>query len=168
MLAAHADHLAALFQCGGGGGGATLPRSQLLAFARSQTDYILGAIVGYDAKFPEQVHYRGALMSSIKSSPRKITCKGGFVYYSKDAPNLIVIVGGPDGYDWYEGIARGTFIHMTLVHVTLSGLEEFFGSAKRLGEWIRSCRRGVFSNLPKIQGLGGDLGYSWRCSLRLV
>jgi hypothetical protein len=68
-------------------------------------------MVGYGARFPEQVHHRGASVPSIKSSPGKITCKGGFVYYSRDAPNPIVIVGGPDGYDWYEGIAGNLYPH---------------------------------------------------------
>ncbi|OEL19870.1 Endoglucanase 15 [Dichanthelium oligosanthes] len=57
-------------------------------------DYILGAnpgrmsyMVGYGTRFPEQVHHRGAPVPSIKSSPGKITCKGGFDYFSRSAPN---------------------------------------------------------------------------------
>ena len=45
-------------------------------------------------------------MPSIKSSPGKITCKGGFDYFSKSTPNPNVlvgaIVGGPDGNDHYN------------------------------------------------------------------
>ncbi|XP_066365030.1 endoglucanase 14-like [Miscanthus floridulus] len=119
VLAAHSDHLQAAAGAGASlrCGGATLPPSQLLAFARSQADYILGAnpermsyMVGYGARFPEQVHHRGASVPSIKSSPGKITCKGGFGYYSRDAPNPNVIVGaivgGPDGSDRYDDSRR--------------------------------------------------------------
>ncbi|KAL6594609.1 hypothetical protein ACP70R_048347 [Stipagrostis hirtigluma subsp. patula] len=112
VLAAHADHLAAAgatLQCGG----ASLPPSQLRSFARSQVDYILGAnpgrmsyMVGYGGRFPAQVHHRGASLPSIKASPGKVTCKGGFAYMNKDTPNPNVlagaIVGGPDANDQYN------------------------------------------------------------------
>ncbi|KAL6865368.1 hypothetical protein ACP4OV_016519 [Aristida adscensionis] len=112
VLAAHGDHLAAAgasLQCGG----ASLPPQQLLAFARSQVDYILGAnprrtsyMVGHGESFPAQLHHRGASLPSIKSSPGKVTCKGGFAYMAKAAPNPNVIagaiVGGPDANDWYN------------------------------------------------------------------
>ncbi|KAG2624395.1 hypothetical protein PVAP13_3KG126800 [Panicum virgatum] len=111
VAAAHADHLAgASLRCGGG---AALPPPQLLSFARSQVDYILGAnpgrmsyMVGYGPRFPAEVHHRGSSVPSIKSSPGKITCKGGFDYFSKSTPkpNVLVgaIVGGPDGNDHYN------------------------------------------------------------------
>uniref|UniRef100_K3ZDW4 cellulase n=1 Tax=Setaria italica TaxID=4555 RepID=K3ZDW4_SETIT len=111
VAAAHADHLAgASLRCGGW---AALPPPQLLSFARSQADYILGAnpgqmsyMVGFGARFPERVRHRGASVPSIKSSPGKITCKGGFDYFSRSTPNPNVlvgaIVGGPDGNDQYS------------------------------------------------------------------
>ncbi|CAN6349596.1 unnamed protein product [Urochloa humidicola] len=117
VAAAHADHLAgagASLRCGGGGAGAAVvPPPQLLAFARSQADYILGAnpgqmsyMVGYGARFPARVHHRGASVPSIKSSPGKITCKGGFDYFSRSSPNPNVLVGAivgrPDGNDRYS------------------------------------------------------------------
>ncbi|KAF8725763.1 hypothetical protein HU200_020315 [Digitaria exilis] len=109
VAAAHADHLVAsgaTLRCGGGS-------PELISFARSQADYILGAnpgkmsyMVGYGARFPEQVHHRGASVPSIKTSPAKITCKGGFDYYSKGTPNPNVlvgaVVGGPDEDDKYN------------------------------------------------------------------
>ncbi|CAL4895874.1 unnamed protein product [Urochloa decumbens] len=121
VAAVHADHLAAArasLQCAGGGA-ATLPPAQLLAFARSQADYILGAnpggmsyMVGYGARYPARVHHRGASVPSIKYSPGKITCKGGFEYFSRSSPNPNVlvgaIVGGPDGNDRYND-SRGNF-----------------------------------------------------------
>jgi hypothetical protein len=117
VAAVHADHLAGRsLRCGGG---AAVPPQQLLSFARSQTDYILGAnpgrmsyMVGFGARFPERVHHRGASVPSIKSSPGKITCKGGFDYFSRSTPNPNVlvgaIVGGPDGNDQYDD-SRGNF-----------------------------------------------------------
>ncbi|CAN6340477.1 unnamed protein product [Urochloa humidicola] len=116
VAAAHADHLAAAaaggasLQCGGG---AVVAPPQLLAFARSQADYILGAnpagmsyMVGYGGRFPAEVHHRGASEPSIKSGPGKITCKGGFGYLSSSSPNPNVlvgaIVGGPDENDQYS------------------------------------------------------------------
>ncbi|GJM94486.1 hypothetical protein PR202_ga11133 [Eleusine coracana subsp. coracana] len=111
VLAAHADHLAAAgatLRCGG-----ELAPSDLVAVARSQADYILGAnprkmsyMVGHGAAFPEEVHHRGASLPSIKSCPEKITCKGGFEYFNKNSPNPNVIVGaivgGPDESDQYN------------------------------------------------------------------
>ncbi|KAJ1261438.1 hypothetical protein BS78_09G029500 [Paspalum vaginatum] len=117
VAAAHADHLAATggsLRCGGG---ATPPPPQLLAFARSQVDYILGAnpgrmsyMVGYGARFPERVHHRAASVPSIRASPGKVTCKGGFDYYARNTPNSNVIVGaivgGPDENDQYNDVRQ--------------------------------------------------------------
>lgn len=112
VLAAHADHLTAArasLQCGG----ASVPPPHLISFAQSQVDYILGTnpqrmsyMVGHGTRYPAQVHHRGASVPSIKSSPAKITCKGGFDYMNKAAPNPNVIagaiVGGPDANDQYS------------------------------------------------------------------
>uniref|UniRef100_A0A0D3G2U0 Endoglucanase n=1 Tax=Oryza barthii TaxID=65489 RepID=A0A0D3G2U0_9ORYZ len=115
VLAVHADHLtagrSASLQCGGGGG--SLSPAQLTAYARSQVDYILGAnpetmsyMVGYGSRYPAEVHHRAASLPSIKSSPAKVTCKGGFDYLNKGSPdpNVIAgaIVGWPDADDWYD------------------------------------------------------------------
>ncbi|KAF0923085.1 hypothetical protein E2562_003312 [Oryza meyeriana var. granulata] len=116
VLAVHADHLtaakAASLQCSGGGGGSLSP-AQLTSFARSQVDYILGTnpetmsyMVGYGSRYPAEVHHRAASVPSIKSSPAKVTCKGGFDYFNKGSPdpNVIAgaIVGGPDANDKYN------------------------------------------------------------------
>lgn len=115
VLAVHADHLTAArsasLQCGGG---ASRSPAQLTAFVRSQVDYILGAnpetmsyMVGYGSRYPAEVHHRAASLPSIKSSPAKVTCKGGFDYLNKGSPdpNVIAgaIVGGPDADDRSEG-----------------------------------------------------------------
>ncbi|XP_017235020.1 endoglucanase 6 [Daucus carota subsp. sativus] len=85
--------------------------SQLLSFAKSQVDYILGDnpratsyMVGYGNNYPQQVHHRGSSIVSIKVNPSFVTCRGGYAtWFSRKAsdPNLLVgaIVGGPDAYD---------------------------------------------------------------------
>uniref|UniRef100_A0A803M3V3 Endoglucanase n=1 Tax=Chenopodium quinoa TaxID=63459 RepID=A0A803M3V3_CHEQI len=86
---------------------------ELIAFARSQVDYILGAnpksasyMVGYGSNFPQKVHHRGASIVSIKKDPAPVGCKDGFDWFHKDQPNPNVlvgaIVGGPDKNDNYN------------------------------------------------------------------
>ncbi|PON36204.1 Glycoside hydrolase [Trema orientale] len=86
--------------------------SELLSFARSQVDYILGSnpkkmsyMVGFESNYPTHVHHRGASIVSIKQDPTHVSCKGGFVWFYKNSsdPNVLVgaIVGGPDQNDGY-------------------------------------------------------------------
>uniref|UniRef100_A0ACD5TY72 Uncharacterized protein n=1 Tax=Avena sativa TaxID=4498 RepID=A0ACD5TY72_AVESA len=112
VLVAHADHLAAVgasLQCGG----TNLSPAQLVAFARSQVDYLLGKnpmgmsyMVGYGNRFPLQPHHRGASLPSINSNPAKISCSEGNNYFHRPGPNANVIqgaiVGGPDANDHYS------------------------------------------------------------------
>ncbi|KAK1285503.1 Endoglucanase 12 [Acorus calamus] len=92
----------------------------LVTFARSQVDYILGSnpkkmsyMVGFGSSYPLQPHHRGVSIPSIKKDPAKIPCKAGFDdWFNKNAPNPNVltgaIVGGPDGNDAYDD-SRGNF-----------------------------------------------------------
>lgn len=85
--------------------------AQLLGFAKSQVDYILGDnpratsyMVGYGNNYPQRVHHRASSIVSIKLSPSFVSCRGGYAtwFSSKGSdPNLLVgaIVGGPDAYD---------------------------------------------------------------------
>ncbi|GER57548.1 endoglucanase 6 [Striga asiatica] len=85
--------------------------NELLSFAQSQVDYILGDnpratsyMVGYGNNYPRQVHHRAASIVSYKVNPSFVTCRGGYAtWYSRKAsdPNLLTgaIVGGPDAYD---------------------------------------------------------------------
>ncbi|KAL5654161.1 hypothetical protein ACJX0J_033480, partial [Zea mays] len=111
LLAAYADHLAAAGQGARCPAGGTAQPSELLAFARSQVDYILGSnpratsyMVGYGATYPRQVHHRGASIVSVRANPSFVSCQAGYSswYHRRAAnPNLIVgaTVGGPDEYD---------------------------------------------------------------------
>ncbi|KAF6993545.1 hypothetical protein CFC21_010422 [Triticum aestivum] len=110
VLVTHADHLAAArasLQCGG----VRLPPAQLVSFARSQVDYILGK---NPMKMSYMVgpHHRGASLPSIRNNPRKISCGKGSEYFHRSAPNLNVIdgaiVGGPDNNDHYDD-SRGNY-----------------------------------------------------------
>uniref|UniRef100_A0ACD5W760 Uncharacterized protein n=1 Tax=Avena sativa TaxID=4498 RepID=A0ACD5W760_AVESA len=112
VLVAHADHLAAAgasLQCGG----TNLTPAQLISFARSQADYLLGKnpmgmsyMVGYGDRYPLQPHHRGASLPSINANPAKITCSEGNNYFHRPGPNSNVIegaiVGGPDANDHYN------------------------------------------------------------------
>ncbi|CAO2175113.1 unnamed protein product [Urochloa humidicola] len=110
LLAAYADHLAAAGQAAQCPSGAAQP-SELLAFATSQVDYILGSnpratsyMVGYGAAYPRQAHHRGASIVSVKVDPSFVSCHAGYSsWYHRQAsnPNLLegAVVGGPDEYD---------------------------------------------------------------------
>ncbi|XP_023521373.1 endoglucanase 6-like [Cucurbita pepo subsp. pepo] len=85
--------------------------SELLRFAQSQVDYILGDnpratsyMVGYGNNYPRQVHHRGSSIVSIKVNSAFVSCRGGYAtWYGRKAsdPNLLTgaLVGGPDAYD---------------------------------------------------------------------
>ncbi|RVX03077.1 Endoglucanase 13 [Vitis vinifera] len=87
---------------------------QLIAFARLQVDYILGRnprgmsyMLGYGARFPQQLHHRGSSIVSIKKDKRLVTCTGGYTeWFNRQAPNPNIvygaIAGGPDQYDNYN------------------------------------------------------------------
>ncbi|KAI9174531.1 hypothetical protein LWI28_018656 [Acer negundo] len=85
--------------------------AELLSFAKSQVDYILGDnpratsyMVGYGNNYPRQVHHRASSIVSFKVNPSFVSCRGGYAtWFSRKAsdPNLLTgaIVGGPDAYD---------------------------------------------------------------------
>ncbi|TVU16971.1 hypothetical protein EJB05_32976, partial [Eragrostis curvula] len=91
------------------GGAARAP--DVLAFVRSQVDYILGDnprgtsyMVGYGGAFPRQVHHRGASIVSVRKDPSFVGCGEGYAaWYPRAAanPNVLegAVVGGPDEYD---------------------------------------------------------------------
>ncbi|KAF5749878.1 putative endo-1 4-beta-glucanase [Tripterygium wilfordii] len=84
---------------------------ELLNFAKSQADYILGQnpktmsyLVGYGPKYPVHVHHRGASIASIFTLRSMVECVQGFeLWYhrSEGNPNVIhgALVGGPDQND---------------------------------------------------------------------
>uniref|UniRef100_A0ACD5VC96 Uncharacterized protein n=1 Tax=Avena sativa TaxID=4498 RepID=A0ACD5VC96_AVESA len=111
LLAAYSDSLAAAsgaaVQCSSG----SAAPSELLAFAKSQVDYILGSnprgtsyMVGYGFTYPQEAHHRGSSIVSFKSNPAFVSCHDGYSsWYGRKGsnPNLLdgAIVGGPDEHD---------------------------------------------------------------------
>ncbi|KAM3412652.1 hypothetical protein ACQJBY_004029 [Aegilops geniculata] len=91
--------------------GGTAQPFEILAFVRSQVNYILGDnpratsyMVGYGQNYPRQVHHRGASIVSVRTDPSFVSCQEGYSsWYNKQAvnPNVLdgAIVGGPDEYD---------------------------------------------------------------------
>ncbi|CAL4903442.1 unnamed protein product [Urochloa decumbens] len=115
LLTVYADYATKLPGSGGGGavrcpGGAARPY-EILAFVRSQVNYILGDnprgtsyMVGYGGNFPRQVHHRGASIVSFRKNPSFVSCQEGYAsWYPRQAgnPNVLegAVVGGPDEYD---------------------------------------------------------------------
>ncbi|XP_031475956.1 endoglucanase 5-like [Nymphaea colorata] len=90
---------------------AKLKPMDILTFAQSQADYILGKnpksmsyLVGFGATFPTHLHHRDASIESIKTMPDPVGCVEGFESWFKrneSDPNLLAgaLVGGPDRND---------------------------------------------------------------------
>ncbi|KAL8201017.1 hypothetical protein R6Q57_012356 [Mikania cordata] len=103
LLTVYSDYLTSArrnLRCSSG----TVTPPELLAFTKSQVDYILGDnpratsyMVGYGKNYPRHVHHRGSSIVSIKS--RKAS-----------DPNLLTgaVIGGPDAYDNFAD-QRGNF-----------------------------------------------------------
>ncbi|PVH39514.1 hypothetical protein PAHAL_5G524000 [Panicum hallii] len=151
LLAAYGDHLAAARQAAQCPSGAAAQPAELLAFARSQVDYILGSnpratsyMVGYGATYPRQAHHRGASIVSIKADPSFVSCQAGYNswYHRRGSnPNLLVgaTVGGPDEYDNfaderdnYEQTEATTYNNAPLMGV-LARLAAGHGGGRRFG-----------------------------------
>ncbi|PSS09383.1 Endoglucanase [Actinidia chinensis var. chinensis] len=103
-------------------GSAQFSASQIMAFAKTQVDYILGNnpkkmsyMVGFGNKYPTQLHHRASSLPSIKSHPAKIGCnEGSSTWYSSANPNpnthVGAIVGGPDSSDRFNDL-RSDYSH---------------------------------------------------------
>ncbi|KAF0899275.1 hypothetical protein E2562_015927 [Oryza meyeriana var. granulata] len=95
-------------------GGETATAGELMALARAQADYVLGAnpagvsyMVGYGRRFPRRVHHRGASIVSHRADGRFIGCVQGYDDWFRRGganPNVVVgaIVGGPDHRDRFR------------------------------------------------------------------
>uniref|UniRef100_I1PI33 Endoglucanase n=2 Tax=Oryza glaberrima TaxID=4538 RepID=I1PI33_ORYGL len=113
LLTVYADYLAesrGTLRCPDG----EVKPAEILRFARSQVDYVLGKnpkgmsyMVGYGSYYPTHVHHRGASIPSIYAMNATVGCMEGFdkYYNSKNAdPNVLhgALVGGPDANDAYD------------------------------------------------------------------
>ncbi|AQK68595.1 Endoglucanase 5 precursor [Zea mays] len=127
LLTVYSDVLASLGQplrCGSGDDGgepAAGDAGDVLAFAKSQADYILGTnpmrtsyLVGYGAAYPRRVHHRAASSASYRHDRDFIGCLQGFdSWYSarQENPHDLVgaVVGGPNGEDVFND-HRGAYM----------------------------------------------------------
>ncbi|KAJ0812028.1 putative cellulase [Helianthus annuus] len=113
LLAVYSDYLSAVktvLKCPD----ASVQPQELLVFAKSQADYILGKnpksmsyMVGYGQNYPIHVHHRGASIASISVLHSVVGCVQGFdAWYRRPEanPNIVYggLVGGPDKYDNFE------------------------------------------------------------------
>ncbi|XP_074587949.1 endoglucanase 6-like isoform X3 [Curcuma longa] len=110
LFAVYSDYLSSAGRTVACAAGATSP-ADLLSFAKSQVDYILGDnprgtsyMVGYGDTYPQKVHHRGSSIVSIKVNPATVSCREGYDTWfgrKQSNPNVLVgaIVGGPDAYD---------------------------------------------------------------------
>ncbi|OAY37446.1 endoglucanase 5 [Manihot esculenta] len=110
LLSIYSDYLSAAkakLTCPDG----QIPPQELLNFAKSQADYILGKnpksmsyLVGYGPQYPVHVHHRGSSIASIFALHSAVECVQGFeTWYRRPQgnPNVIhgALVGGPDQND---------------------------------------------------------------------
>ncbi|PUZ74079.1 hypothetical protein GQ55_1G036100 [Panicum hallii var. hallii] len=122
LLTVYSDVLSALgepLRCGGEEGAGEA--GDVLAFAKSQADYILGSnpmrtsyLVGYGAAYPRRVHHRAASSASYRHDRDFIGCLQGFdSWYSarRENPHDLVgaVVGGPNGEDVFSD-RRGAYM----------------------------------------------------------
>ncbi|KAD3641938.1 hypothetical protein E3N88_31162 [Mikania micrantha] len=113
LLAVYSDYLSAaksVLNCPD----ANVQPQELLDFAKSQADYILGKnpklmsyMVGYGQNYPIHVHHRGASIASISVLHSVVGCVQGFdAWYRRPEanPNTVHggLVGGPDKNDNFE------------------------------------------------------------------
>ncbi|KAM5585475.1 endoglucanase 11-like [Rosa sericea] len=113
LLTVYSDHLQTTHQNLNCDKGQVGPE-EMLAFAKSQVDYILGSnpmamsyLIGYGPNYPLRLHHRGASIDSYKRNKGFIGCTQGYDnwYGRKDPnPNVVVgaLVGGPDRDDGFN------------------------------------------------------------------
>ncbi|XP_059446817.1 endoglucanase 5-like [Corylus avellana] len=148
LLAVYSDYLSAAnakITCPDG----LIQPQDLLNFAKSQADYILGKnpqsmsyLVGYGPQYPTHVHHRGASIASMQVLHSAVGCVQGFdtwYYRPEGNPNVIygALVGGPDKNDNFSD-DRSNYEE---TEPTLSG------SAPLIG---------LFSKLQGVNGISGN------------
>lgn len=128
-------------QCPGG----LVGPEEILGFAKSQVDYILGSnpmemsyLVGYGSNYPKRVHHRGASIVSYRENKAFIGCTQGYDswYGRSDAnPNVLVgaVVGGPDFEDQFSD-DRGNYMQTEACTYNTAPLVGVFAKLNQLGD----------------------------------
>ncbi|KAK9683478.1 hypothetical protein RND81_10G143800 [Saponaria officinalis] len=113
VYATYLNHTDNILKCSSDDPPVEVKPAELLRFAQSRVDYILGDnlynmsyMVGYGEKYPRKIHHRAASIVSVYDDPKPVDCQKGYQiwYYSdKPDPNILfgAIVGGPGKYDNY-------------------------------------------------------------------
>ncbi|KAK4493384.1 hypothetical protein RD792_017718, partial [Penstemon davidsonii] len=140
----------------------TCPNSQLqpqelLNFAKSQADYILGKnprslsyVIGYGNNYPAHVHHRGSSIASISVLQSAVGCVQGFETWYKRSqanPNVIygALVGGPNDKDEFSD-DRSNYEQ---TEPTLSGTAPLIGLFARLQSLSGNSAGSYGKGLPK-------------------
>lgn len=144
LLTVYSDHLRAAglnLHCEKG----EVSPQEILAFAKSQVDYILGSnpmnmsyLVGYGPHFPVRVHHRGASIESYRGNRGFIGCTQGYDdwYGQRDPnPNVLIgaLVGGPDSEDRFRD-ERGNYMQTEACTYNTAALVGVFARLSRLVE----------------------------------
>ncbi|XP_028777232.1 endoglucanase 11-like [Neltuma alba] len=144
LLTVYSDHLRAAGQRLHCDKGQVSPQ-EILAFAKSQVDYILGSnpmrtsyLVGYGPHFPLRVHHRGASIASYKENKGFIGCTQGYDnwYGRRDPnPNVLVgaLVGGPNSTDGFTD-DRGNYVQTEACTYNTAALVGVFARLNRAQE----------------------------------
>ncbi|XP_020598204.1 endoglucanase 13 isoform X3 [Phalaenopsis equestris] len=131
--------------------------NQILQFAQSQADYILGKnpklmsyLVGYQEHYPINVHHRGASIESKSALPAVVGCIQGFDQWydsKKGNPNVIsgALVGGPDHQDQFVD-QRSNYEQTEPAIVGNAPLIGLFAKLHTLSKGPGNLRR--FANIP--------------------
>lgn len=139
-----------------------LGAGDVMAFAKSQADYILGSnpartsyLVGYNGgggadleggiRWPRRVHHRAASTASIAEERGFIGCLQGFdSWYSagEENPHDLVgaVVGGPDGEDRFSD-HRGAYMQTEACTYNTAPMVGVFSRLMELQEEERRSRR---------------------------
>ncbi|CAN6237152.1 unnamed protein product [Urochloa humidicola] len=125
---------------------------EVLAFARSQADYILGSnpmgtsyLVGYGGAYPRRVHHRAASSASYSHDRDFIGCLQGFdSWYSARAENphdlVGAVVGGPNADDVFTD-QRGKYMQTEACTYNTAPLVGVFSKLMQIDGQLPARRR---------------------------
>ncbi|KAI3873636.1 hypothetical protein MKX03_021689 [Papaver bracteatum] len=137
--------------------GEMVKHQELLTFAKSQVDYILGDnpmgmsyLVGFGYRYPKRVHHRGASIVAYKRSKGFIGCTQGYDdWYSRNKPNpnkvIGALVGGPDIHDNFND-HRGNYAQTEACTYNTAPLVGIFAKLHQLEEGKNTSQFSSFAS----------------------
>ncbi|CAL4889994.1 unnamed protein product [Urochloa decumbens] len=141
---------------------------EVLAFARSQADYILGSnpmgtsyLVGYGGAYPRRVHHRAASSASYSHDRDFIGCLQGFdSWYSARAENphdlVGAVVGGPNGDDVFTD-HRGAYMQTEACTYNTAPLVGVFSKLMQIDGQLPPRKRRPEAEGEVTEAAAGDL-----------